>query len=212
MTQFHAPAYDIQRPTGQCAFTGRKLEPGEPYIAALVEIDPEAEPPASAGKTPATGVKGAVSSAAAALGMRRLDISTQAWDQGQRPSRLFSFWRSTVPQPNQKRKLLVDDDVLLNLFRRLQDADGSQRQAFRFVLGLILMRKRLLRYDGSFHKTVGQVEQEWWRVTPRAAPGTGVPGSGGYEAQTLELLNPQLDDQKVQEVTLQLGEVLEAQL
>ena len=97
-------------------------------------------------------------------------------------------------------------------FRRLEEAVGPERQAFRFVLGLILMRKRLLRYDGSVRKTVGQVEQEWWRVTPRAAPGTGVPGSGGYEAQSLDLLNPQLDDQKTQEVTLQLGEVLEAQL
>ena len=186
MTQFHAPTYDIQRPTGQCAFTGRKLEPGEPYIAALVEFDPEAVPAAATGRA----------AAAAALGMRRLDISIQAWDQGQRPPRLFSFWRSIVPQPNQKKKLFVDDEVLLNLFRRLDEAVGPERQAFRFVLGLILMRKRLLRYDGSVRKTVGQVEQEWWRVTPRAAPGTGVPGSGGYEAQTLDLLNPQLDDQK----------------
>ena len=209
MTQFNAPAYDIERPTGQCAFSGRKLEPGEPYVAALVEFDPQAMPAAGAEKGTAPSRARA---AEAGLGFRRLDVSIEAWNAGKRPERMFSFWRSLVPQPHQKKKLFIDDDVLLNLFRRLHDAVQPQRQAFRFVLGLILMRKRLLRYDGAFRKKLGEAELEWWRVTPRAAPGTGVPGSGGYEAESLELVNPQLDDQKVQEVTLQLSEILEAEL
>ena len=217
MTQFNAPAYDIERPTGHCAFNGRKLEPGEPYVAALVEFDPAAPLAASEAEPAAAGTdKAAAPSRArlaeAGLGFRRLDVSIEAWNEGKRPERIFSFWRSVVPQPHQKKKLFIDDDVLVNLFRRLHDAVQPQRQAFRFVLGLILMRKRLLRYDGAFRKKLGETEQEWWRVTPRAAPGTGVPGSGGYEADSLELLNPQLDDQKVQEVTLQLSEILEAEL
>ena len=209
MTQFNAPTYHIDRPSGQCVFTGRQLQPGEPYVAALVEIDPQdtdkdPKRPLSVPPQPVT--------AAAVLGFRRLDISIEAWNQGQRPERMFSFWRSTVPQPNQKRKLFVDDQVLLDIFRRLTDALEPERQAFRFVLGLILTQKRMLKFDGIVRRQVGEVQQEWWRVIPRAAPGTGVPGSGGYEADSIEVLNPQIDDEKVKQVTAQLSEILEAEL
>lgn len=189
MSQFNAPTYDIERPTGQCAFSGRKLEPGEPYIAALVELDPALV----AGDKPA--------SAAAALGFKRLDISQEAWQKGQRPERVFSFWRSLVPQPNARKKIFVDDEVLLNLFRRLADADQPQRLAFRFVLALILMRKRLLKYDGTDRKTTDAGQQEeWWRVIPKG------------EVEPLAVLNPQLGEAQIQQVTEQLSEVLEAEL
>ena len=64
-------------------------------------------------------------------------------------NRLFSHWESTVPQPNEKKKIFVDDAVLMNLLVRLADTDQPQRLAFRFVLALILMRKKLLRYEGA---------------------------------------------------------------
>src|SRR5690606_30627423 len=139
MTQFNTPTYDIERPTGTCAFTGRVLEPGEAYMATLVELD-EAEQQQSPQKT-RTG--------AAILGFKRVDVSMEAWQQGQRPPRIFSYWKAVVAEPNQKKKLFVDDDVLLNLLRRLADATEPQRVAFRFVLALILMRRKMLRYDGT---------------------------------------------------------------
>ncbi|MCE9589239.1 MAG: hypothetical protein K8S99_01800 [Planctomycetes bacterium] len=193
MSQFNAPAYDIARPTGECAFTGRKLAPGEHYMAVLVEIDPSAEP-----VVPATAKPGAA--AAAALGFKRIDVSVEAWEQGSRPERVFSFWRSTVPEPNAKKKLFVSDEVLVNIFRRLSDAEQADRQAFRFVLGLILMRKRLLRYDGSERSGEGETALEHWLVVPRG------------EAEPIRLLNPHLDDARIQQVTEQLSEVLEAEL
>lgn len=192
MSQFNSPTYDIQRPTGQCAVTGHPLKPGEPYIALLVEYDPAAEPSAPEAKSAATG-----------LGMRRLDISLEAWNQGHRPERLFGFWRSTFPEPNQKKKLFVDNEVLMSLFRRLGDTDQPDRLAFRFVLGLILMRKRLLRYDGVVRKPSNVADAppvEFWLVTPKG------------DDQPLEVVNPQLDDDKIQQVTTQLSEILEAEL
>lgn len=192
MSQFNAPTYDIARPTGECAFTARKLTPGEQYVAALVELDPNAEPPAGA-KPGAT-----------ALGFKRIDVSHEAWEQGHRPERMFSFWRSVVPEPNAKKKLFVSDEVLLNLFRRLNDTDQPDRRAFRFVLGLILMRKRLLRYEGT-EREGGQspgdpAATEYWLVIPKG------------ESEPIRLINPHLDDAQVQQVTEQLGEVLEAEL
>ncbi len=208
MSQFNAPAYEITRSTGQCALTGRTLEPGEAYMSTLVESDP------AAAVNPAT-----------ALGFQRVDVSMEAWEQGQRPGRLFSHWKSIVPQPNQKKRLFVDDEVLMNLLRRLADADQPQRQAFRFVLALILMRKKLLRYDGSEKRTetvtiinddgaAGEtktMEREWWLMTPKLDAKKGHFGKWN-EDDRIEVLDPHLDEARIQQVTQQLNEILDAEL
>jgi hypothetical protein len=202
MTQFSAPTYDIARPTGQCAHSGRVLQPGEAYIAALVELDSTASPP-SAG-----------SSAANVLGFKRLDFSLEAWDQGHRPPQLFGHWKTTVPLPNHKRKVFVDDDVLMNLLRRLADTDQPQRLAFRFVLALILMRKKLLRYDGTVKKPAtepGAGDCQWWRMTPKLDISKGPFGKWNDE-EVIEVLDPHLDEEQIRQVTDQLNEILNAEL
>ena len=209
MTQFNAPTYDIERPSGQCAFTGRSLEPGDAYIATLVELDDEARKLLEQSQSNQARTS-------AALGLKRLDVSVQAWDEEQRPDNLFSYWRTHVPQPNQKKRLFVDDHVLMNLLQRLADTDDAQRLAFRFVLALILMRKRLLRYDRTEHRPGGddagnRREEEWWIVTPKLDLLKGPLGKWSDD-DTLAVLNPHLDDDQVQQVTEQLSEVLEAEL
>ena len=197
MSWMNAPTYDIERLTGQCAITGQALNPGEQYIAALVEADPSTTE-APADNTPKQ-------TAAPNAGLKRIDISIEAWQQGHRPERLFSHWQSTVPQPNEKKKMFVDDSVLMNLLLRLADTDQPQRLAFRFVLTLILMRKKLLRYEGAQKRndTEGQ-PQEWWTVTPKR--GLGV------DEEPIEILNPQINDEQIQQVTEQLGQILESEL
>lgn len=206
MTQFNAPTYDIERPTGYCAFTGEPLTPNDPYMAALIDIDPQDLPAAGDNKQ----------SASAVLGLRRLDVSWQAWQQGRRPDKMFCHWKATVAEPHKKKKLFVDDEVLLNLFRRLSDEEDAQRIAFRFVLGLILMRKKLLRYDGTKRKSTadeeGQpTEENWWQVTVKLDLSKGPLGKWN-EDDRLEMLDPHLEDPHIEQITQQLGEVLEAEL
>ena len=201
MSQFGQPAYEIERPTGQCAMTGQPLQPGEPYMATLVEVDESAEP-----EQPTAG----------GLGLKRMDISWEAWQSGHRPAQLFCYWKTLLPEPNRKRRLFVDDDVLMNLFRRLADDERSQRIAFRFVLGLILMRKKCLRYDGTARRSVtrdaGEPEaQDWWQVTPKLDLSKGPLGRWN-EGDRLEMLDPHLDDEQIELVAEQLSEVLEAEL
>ena len=64
------------------------------------------------------------------------------------PLAMFSFWKTTVPVPEQKKKLLVDDSVLVDVFGRMEGKHEPSEIRFRFVLALILMRKRLLKYEG----------------------------------------------------------------
>ena len=199
MSQFNAPAYDIERPTGQCTFTGRTLEPGESYIATLIEVDESEEPEGKGG-----------------LGLKRLDVSWEQWQQDNRPENVFSFWKTVVAQPNEKKKLFVDDDVLMNLLRRLADTDQPRRLAFRFVLCLILMRKKYLRYDRTEKRTIENedgesIEQEWWLVTPKLDLSKGPMGKW-HDSEQFEVLDPRLDEQQVIDVTDQIGEILEAEL
>ena len=196
MTQFNAPTYDIQRPTGKCAFSGRTLEPGESYIATLIELD-ETDAAALVKNSPTAPNNSETKS----IGFRRLDVSIEAWQQGQKPERVFSFWRSVVQPPNAKRKVFVDDQVLLDLLRRLGEDDRPGRQAFRFVLALVLMRKKLLRFDGQETRNGADGKaEEWWTLTPKG------------QEEPLTVLNAQLDEQQIQSVTEQLGEILEAEL
>jgi len=215
MTQFNATGYDIERPTGVCAFTGRPLEADESYFATLVELP---EPPPTADHDPdqgQTATQGtAQGTAVNALRLKRLDVSTQAWEQGHRPENLFSFWKSKVPQPTQKKKLFVDDAVLMNLLRRLADTDQPQRNAFRYVLALILMRKKLIRYDGTRKESATvdgqQVIRDWWQFTPKLDLSKGPLGKWN-DQETIEVLDPHLDAAQIEQVTGQLGEILEAE-
>lgn len=187
MSQFNATTYDVQRPTGRCAFTDRELAPGTDYIATLVEDD---EQPG---------------------GLRRLDVSLEAWEQGSRPERLFSFWKSQVPQPESRKKLLVDDTVLMSLLERLGEDDRQDRIAFRFVLALILMRKKLLRYDGTDREDHDGQPRDVWLMTPKVDVTKGHFGKWD-EKKTLRIVDPALDEAGIQQVTEQLGQVLEAEL
>jgi len=215
MNWINAPVYDIQRPTGHCTATGQLLEPGQTYIATLVEIDDQAANTAATqpriDQKKSSGEKNSVirsnskinssSTNSDSAGLKRVDVSLDAWDQGHRPDRLFSYWRSTVPLPHEKKKLFVNDEALMDLLTRLGDHDQPDRQSFRFVLALILMRKRLLRYECSEKRTDEcGLEQEWWQMKPKGTD------------QLIDVLNPQINDEQIQKVTEQLGQILEAEL
>ena len=169
--------YQVSRSTGVCAATGQPLSPGSVCIATLCErVDDD--------------------------GFDRSDYSLEAWESGARPERLFSFWRTTVAEPGGKRKILVDDEVLLDLFHRLgDDEERSQRVAFRFVLALILMRKRLLRFAGRKGSADGPAER--WMMRPKGV---------GSDEPPIEVVNPNLSDEDVRELTAQLTEILRGEL
>jgi len=177
-------SYPVGRATGVCAATGAELGPGTPCMATLCEREDDE-------------------------GFERIDYSVEAWDGGARPERLFSFWRTTVPEPTAGKTPFVDDEVLLDLLRRLEGDDRPQRRAFRFVLALVLLRKRVLRFGGRAMQSVDEgASVERWRFT--------VAGSGdraaGTEPESLDVVNPRLTDDDVRELTEQLSEILQGEL
>ena len=125
----------------------------------------------------------------------------QAWEAGNRPERLFSYWKTVVEPPESRRRVFVDDDVLMDLFQRLEGEDGPQRVAFRFVLALILMRKRRLKFVGRSGGAGDEPQR--WMLHPRGAEADEPP---------IAVVNPELDDEDVRELTAQLGEILRGEL
>jgi hypothetical protein len=81
-------------------------------------------------------------------------------------------------------------------FERLGREAEQEKINFRFVLALILMRKRLLKYDAT------RIEdgKEIWCLR--------IVG----DKQTVEVINPHLDDEQIEQLSSQIGEILQTDL
>jgi hypothetical protein len=193
-----AKEFNIARRSGRCCRCQRDLQPGETILASVWETsDPQqfrrcdfcADCRPADDRAPEPPRDGAEAA----------DAGTDAPDGpaviGSAP---LGLWQTVVPQPREKKRLFVDDEVLRNFFDRLEGESEPARVNFRFVLALILMRKKLLVYDRSRTREDGV---EVWQMHPRG------------ESQTLcEVVDPHMDEEKIAEVSENLGQILEGEV
>ena len=159
--------WEINKPLGQCYGTGRKIEYDEEYFGALVETEE---------------------------GFERRDFSAEFWNQ-EKPN-VFCYWKSKLPHPDQKKQVFVDDDMLMAFFERLQEETEQQKINFRFVLALVLMRKRRLKYDS----TLQEGEKEIWRLR--------IVG----DKEIVEVTNPHIDEEQIEQLSSQIGQILQTDI
>ncbi|MBP7936828.1 MAG: hypothetical protein KA354_19475 [Phycisphaerae bacterium] len=156
--------YEIARGSGRCTATARELAEGEVYYAVLFETNE---------------------------GFERRDFASDAWTGP--PEGHFCYWRAKVPPRHRKPSTVVVDHALLtSFFCRLEDHKSELRQQFRFVLALLLMRKRILKLDG----TVREGDRESWRLRLVAD-----------QSEHL-VLNPRLSDEQIERLSAQLTAIL----
>ena len=177
-------SYDIARPLRQCASTGAPIEPGETYIAVLVD-------------TPGDDA------------LTRQDFSLAAWEGGARPAApgmVFAFWRAVASEPTEQKKPLIEDEELLDLFEQLGEAEAEDKLAFRYLLALVLVRKRLLIYEGGApaDRAKGRAGLMYVRPKGVASP----PERGGDGPPLIEVVDPGLDDDTIASVTELLGQIM----
>jgi hypothetical protein len=158
-----AQQWEVESSSGRCAATGRLFKEGEEFYTVLFE---EGE------------------------SFKRADYCTEAWNGP--PEGAYCHFKSRVPVRERRRQLLVADELLLGFFQRLAAETEPVRVQFRFVLALILMRKRLLRYEGSASEDGSEV---WQMVSPR-------------EQTSHRVVNPHLTDEQIESVSRQLGAIL----
>ena len=162
-----ASAYSIARPTGHCAATGVPIAIGERFMAVLIEVEGDEE-------------------------LKRVDFSLSAWESGARPpaGRIFAAWASTMVEPSAKKKPLLGDDELLDIFDQLAPASDRRQLVFRYLLALALIRRRMLRYEGA------------------KGPVMLVKHRGVTEGPPIEVQDPGMDEAAINEAMEELSRII----
>lgn len=179
MSRFALSAYPTGRPTRRCALSGRELAVGEPYTAALLELpDGKLERrDFAADAWPVSAPKPVSLPPGAAL---------------------VGSWRATVPsaEPGKAAAVQLADEDMLELVQQLGTpvfsnapvgsslpaADAAldpasasassepRRAGLRYVLALILLRKKLLIADTPSRATAAKADPSSLWVRPKGVP------------------------------------------
>jgi hypothetical protein len=155
--------YQIQPNTRRCAVTGRELRPGERYYTALLDNGDH---------------------------FLRQDYGSEVW-QGP-PPEAFSFWTGRIPAADELHKPRIDDDLLLDCFGRLEGQEDPGRVNFRYVVALLLMRRKRLKFEQAVND--GEVEKLCLRCVR-----TGT---------RYEVVNPRLSEEEMAQVQEEVFKVL----
>jgi len=168
--------YDIAKTSEQCCSCQKVLAAGESFVATLLEADADADQE-----------------------FHRRDYCRTCWDARDETEHdaAFCVWQGRVRPPEEKKKLFVDDALLIQFFGRLEGDSEPGRVNFRFVLALVLMRKKLLVYEGTTTRPDGS---ELWKMRLKGTD------------EIHDVLDPKMDEQKIAEVSRHLGEILEGEL
>ena len=101
-----------------CSATGRPFEPGEKIFTFLFEENGE---------------------------IQRRDLCAEAFKSTKRPENALAWWTSRLPSGAEKKEKLAPNDALTDFFESL--ADRPDEAALRYVLALLLTRRRVLRFE-----------------------------------------------------------------
>ncbi|MDX2079167.1 MAG: hypothetical protein SFU53_00125 [Terrimicrobiaceae bacterium] len=110
--------WEIKSRSHSCSRTGREFEPGEIFYTLLIR-----EPG----------------------GFRREDLCEEAWQERNDNIQPFSFWRSKYEPPTPPPPEPLPKDDAEGLLRRLVAENDPAYLNVRYILALMLERKRLLR-------------------------------------------------------------------
>lgn len=163
-----AKEYDIAKASGCCRSCRRDFQAGEEFVAVLHDKGRQFE---------------------------REDFCADCWEARRDEVKgIFSVWQSRVPTPEEPQRQFVSNQVLIEFFEKLDGLDEPPKVNCRFVLALMLMRKKLLAYDRAETDDAGR---EVWSMHFKS------------DGAAVSVVRPQLDDERIAEVSAQLGAIFE---
>lgn len=110
--------YQIQGPARSCNVSGRELTAGEKIYSVLFD---------EAGQ------------------LVRRDYAADAWPGP--PEQAIAWWSGRIPASDRPRRPTINDDLLLDCFSRLGESHEPGQLKFRYVVALLLMRKKRFRFE-----------------------------------------------------------------
>ncbi len=111
--------WKIKKNSGECVRCRAKFEPGRRLFSVLFD-KPE--------------------------GLLREDYCAECFS-AERPPDFFSFWRTTMPAPNAPKRPAINMDAIFDVFRNMRDPSDPSAARLRFLLALMLMRKKRLKLN-----------------------------------------------------------------
>src|SRR5262249_53940321 len=119
--------YQIQAPARRCAATGRDLRPGEKYHSALLDE---------------------------AGAFVRRDYAADAWAGP--PPGAVAFWAGRVPHAGEAAPPRIAAGMLVECFHRLDGAADPAKVQFRYVVALLLMRRKRFKFEDVQKDAAGE--------------------------------------------------------
>jgi len=155
-----------------CHECGHRFAPGQEYMSALFEVEPDEEHP---------------------YGVVRMDFCEDHWAQNR--AEWLAFWRTRVAEPEapKKPRLAIDDERLLEVFFHLEGTEAPAKLDFRYVIGLMLIRKRRLKMEGTRQRGGRR-----YMIVRKSR-----------SKQTFELMDRELSDDAVLAVSREIGTLLD---
>ena len=158
-------AYKLSKSGKGCSVCGGEFETDAEFFSAIFEVEEEWD---------------------------RKDYCPTCWGTGNEEA--FSHWRSKVRPPEEKRAAFEMDRVL-GLFDRVSEGDSESRDRLRYLLALMLVRKRVFKFVGT-----ASGEEEGIRVfCPE-------------REQEYPVRDPGLDAEEIEKARNELGALLDLDL
>lgn len=120
--------YQVPASARRCQATGRELKAGDGYHGVLMDVGGS---------------------------LIRHDYCPDAWTGP--PEGTIGHWSGQVPVGDAPNRAPVDDAMLLECFRRLDGAAEPAQVNFRYVLALLLLRRKVLRLEEGRRDELGEV-------------------------------------------------------
>ncbi len=155
--------FEISRASGKCTVTNRPFEEDEEFYTVVLETGEALE---------------------------RRDYSLDAWAGA--PEGTLCFYKTRMPKRNAPKRRFIDDSAMVSFFKALTDTPHPNKQRFRFVLALILLRKRILKYE----RTLSESGVEIWEM--RLVK----------EKTHHRVINPVLREDEIGTISAELGAIL----
>lgn len=112
--------YEIHGPARICAASGRELKPGEKVYSALLDEFGQ---------------------------FVRKDYAADAWPGP--PVGAVAWWQSRIAEAGRPVKPTINDDLLVDCFEHLSDTTDPGRIRFRYVVALLLMRRKRFKFEDA---------------------------------------------------------------
>lgn len=155
-----ANEWEVPRAAGACAAGDRTFEPGELFAAYLFRT-------------------------AEGYARREYCLTCVPPDA----ALAVGTWRTRLPPPTPPRTPTFDRAGVLALFQQLESSDHPEQIQLRFVLALLLWRRKALRFVEAQAAPSGEV----WRFTATGGDATHVVRRPELDESELERLSAQLE-------------------